>query len=73
MIDAIEKELPPITTFFVSGGTELAATLDFSRTLARRAERRVVGVADEGAVTVGKETLAYLNASQASSTPSLDK
>ena len=61
VIDAIEKELPPITTFFVSGGTELAATLDFSRTLARRAERRVVGVVDEGAVVVGKETLAYLN------------
>ena len=61
MIDAIEAELPPITSFFVSGGTELAATLDFSRTLARRAERRVVGVADEGTVMIGKETLAYLN------------
>lgn len=61
MIDAIEDELPPITSFFVSGGTELAAVLDFSRTLARRAERRVVGVAEEGIVTVGKETLAYLN------------
>ncbi|OHA83540.1 MAG: ATP:cob(I)alamin adenosyltransferase [Candidatus Yonathbacteria bacterium RIFCSPLOWO2_01_FULL_47_33b] len=61
MIDAIEAELPPITSFFVSGGTELAATLDFSRTLARRAERRVVGVADEGVTPVGKETLAYLN------------
>ena len=61
MIDAIEAELPPITSFFVSGGTELAAMLDFSRTLARRAERRVVGVADEGAVVIGKGTLAYLN------------
>ncbi len=61
MIDAIEAELPPITSFFVSGGTELAAKLDFARTLARRAERRVVGVADEGTVTVGKDTLAYLN------------
>jgi len=67
-IDAIEKELPPITSFFVSGGTELAATLDFSRTLARRAERRVVGVADDpstssgqGGTVIGKDTLAYLN------------
>lgn len=61
MINAIETELPPITSFFVSGGTELAAILDFSRTLARRAERRVVGVADEGTVAIGKDTLAYLN------------
>ena len=41
-ITAIEDELPPITTFFVSGGTRLAATCDVARTVARRAERRVV-------------------------------
>jgi len=61
IVNAIEQELPPIKTFFVSGGTELATILDFSRTLARRAERRVVGVAEEGVVKVGKDTLAYLN------------
>lgn len=60
-INAIEAELPPIKSFFVSGGTELAVLLDFARTLARRAERRVVGVHEEGAVLVGKDTLAYLN------------
>ncbi len=41
-IALIEAELPPITTFFVSGGTRLAATCDVARTVARRAERRVV-------------------------------
>ena len=61
IINTVEAELPPIKTFFVSGGTELAALLDFSRTLARRAERRVVGVHEEGKVVVGKDTLAYLN------------
>ncbi|MBI5798860.1 MAG: cob(I)yrinic acid a,c-diamide adenosyltransferase [Candidatus Yonathbacteria bacterium] len=61
IINAIEAELPPIKSFFVSGGTELASLLDFARTLARRAERRVVGVAEEGVTTVSKETLAYLN------------
>lgn len=61
IINAIEAELPPIKTFFVSGGTELASLLDFARTLSRRAERRVVGVADEGVTKVGKDTLAYLN------------
>lgn len=61
VIGEIERELPPIKTFFVSGGTELAASFDFARTLARRAERRVVEVAEEGKVKVEKETLAYLN------------
>lgn len=61
IINAIEAELPPIKTFFVSGGTELAGLLDFARTLSRRAERRVVAVVDEGVIKVGKDTLAYLN------------
>lgn len=60
-INAIEAELPPIKSFFVSGGTEISALLDFARTLARRAERRVVGVHEDGVVPVGKDTLAYLN------------
>jgi ATP:cob(I)alamin adenosyltransferase len=61
IIDSAEKELPQIRTFFISGGTELAAHFDFARTLARRAERRVVGVSDEGLVKIGMHTLAYLN------------
>jgi cob(I)alamin adenosyltransferase len=46
LTDAAEKILPPIKTFFISGGTELAASFDVARTLARRAERRVVAVAE---------------------------
>ncbi|MDD5152592.1 MAG: cob(I)yrinic acid a,c-diamide adenosyltransferase [Candidatus Pacebacteria bacterium] len=61
IINATELELPPIKTFFVSGGTELGALLDVARTFARRAERRVVAVSEEGKVPVGKDTLAYLN------------
>lgn len=77
IIDGIEKTLPPIKTFFVSGGVELATLSDIARTIARRAERRVVGVADEdpstgstsspqagsgqGKTKIGKDTLAYLN------------
>lgn len=61
LIDAIEKELPPIKKFFISGGTELASLFDTARTTARRAERRVVAALEEGKVKVGKETLAYLN------------
>jgi len=60
-IDAIEKELPPIKTFFVSGGTTLAAQFDVARTLARRAERRVVGVSEERVTKVAPEILVFLN------------
>lgn len=55
-VNEAEKVLPPITTFFVSGGTELASIFDISRTIARRAERRVVAVGE-----VGNFSLAYLN------------
>lgn len=61
IIDEIEKTLPPIKTFFVSGGVELSTLSDIARTIARRAERRVVGVVDEDKITISKETLAYLN------------
>ena len=49
VIAECEKELLPIKTFTIAGGTELSARFDFARTLARRAERRVVAVNDESA------------------------
>jgi cob(I)alamin adenosyltransferase len=60
-IDAMEKELPPIKTFFISGGTELAALFDVSRTLARKAERRVIAGAEAGEFKADAATLAFLN------------
>ena len=60
-IDLAEKEMPPIKTFFISGGTELGAIFDIARTIARRAERRVVGVNSEGVVKLGIETLQFMN------------
>lgn len=61
IVDWIEKEMPPIKTFFISGGTELAALFDISRTLARKAERRVIAGIDNGEVVVSSITLAFLN------------
>jgi cob(I)alamin adenosyltransferase len=61
MITDVEEELPLIKSFFIAGGTELAVAFDFARTLVRRAERRVVGVHDEGVQKISKHTLAYLN------------
>jgi cob(I)alamin adenosyltransferase len=60
IIDGIERELPPIKSFFVAGGTELAASLDHARTVARRAERRVVAAVEQGAA-LGEHTRSYLN------------
>lgn len=61
IIHAIEREIPPLTSFTVAGGTELAALVDVARTLARRAERRVVGVQDMEDRRISAQTLAYLN------------
>jgi cob(I)alamin adenosyltransferase len=61
IVDQIENELPPIKTFFISGGTEIGSLFDFARTLARRAERRAVAVTEEGNAVLSAPTLAYLN------------
>ncbi len=61
IISIISDILPPITSFTVAGGSVLSAELDFSRTLSRRCERRIVAVIDEGYLKVGPVTIAYLN------------
>ncbi len=71
IVDTIEKELPPIKTFFIPGSSELSAMFDVARTVSRRAERRVVAVMDnylsikkkkkEDKEPVSAHTLAYLN------------
>jgi cob(I)alamin adenosyltransferase len=60
-VDAAEKEMPKIETFFIAGETELGALFDVARTISRRAERRVVAVLEEGKTEIGEHTLAYLN------------
>jgi cob(I)alamin adenosyltransferase len=61
MVHSIEKEIPPINAFSISGGTELSALLDVARTLSRRAERRLVAVKDAGLRDFSSETTAYMN------------
>ena len=58
-IDAAEKEMPAIKTFFLSGGTELSALFDYSRAIARRAERQVVKLSEKEKVDA--EVPAYMN------------
>ncbi|MFH1170437.1 MAG: cob(I)yrinic acid a,c-diamide adenosyltransferase [Candidatus Vogelbacteria bacterium] len=61
IIDEIEKELPPIKSFFIPSATANGALLDYARTVARRAERRVVLVVEEKKIKFGKFSLVYLN------------
>jgi cob(I)alamin adenosyltransferase len=45
-IDRMEADLPPLRNFLLPGGTTLAANLQLARTVCRRAERRVVALAE---------------------------
>jgi len=58
-IDSIEKSLPPIKSFFLPGASKEGAWLDYARTVARRAERRVTAVEEN--IRVGEHSRAYLN------------
>jgi cob(I)alamin adenosyltransferase len=60
-IGRIEKEIPPVTGFSIAGGTELSALLDVARTLARRAERRLIAVEAAGARAMPPDTKTYMN------------
>jgi cob(I)alamin adenosyltransferase len=60
-INGIEALLPPITTFFISGGTELAAQCDICRTVSRRAERAVIRACEAGECVMADSSKAYLN------------
>ena len=60
-IASIESELPPIKSFFVSGGTELGTHCDVARTVARRAERRVVAALEIPNTDQKPPIFAYLN------------
>jgi cob(I)alamin adenosyltransferase len=61
IINKIGEVLPPITSFTISGGTIISASLDFARTLARKSERRIISVADEGSRSIGIGTISYMN------------
>lgn len=61
MVNDIEKEIPPLKGFSIAGGTELSALLDVARTLARRAERRLIAAHEAGVCTPSPEMKAYLN------------
>jgi cob(I)alamin adenosyltransferase len=58
-IDRLDEELTALKAFVLPGGTELAATLHLARSVCRRAERRVVGLAKQEEVE--PVVIKYLN------------
>ena len=58
-IHSLEQELPPLQSFILPGGSELAAILHLARTITRRAERWVVALAAKE--QVGENVVIYLN------------
>jgi len=58
-MDLLSEELEPLENFILPGGSVAAAHLHLARTICRRAERRLVSLADVEAV--GEHTISYLN------------
>jgi cob(I)alamin adenosyltransferase len=58
-IDRLDADLPPLQTFILPGGAPKGAALHVARTVCRRAERGVVGLARE--VVVSPAIGRYLN------------
>ncbi|TGQ09666.1 MULTISPECIES: cob(I)yrinic acid a,c-diamide adenosyltransferase [unclassified Mesorhizobium] len=60
-IDLLNKELQPLKSFVLNGGTPAAAALHLARTVARRAERLMVALAQDPTEHVNREALKYIN------------
>ena len=58
-IDRLDSLVPPLTAFVLPGGDEGAALCHVCRTVCRRAERRILALAEE--VAVSAELLAFIN------------
>lgn len=58
-IDRIDSQLPPLRLFILPGGGRAAAVAHVCRTVCRRAERRILALAQQS--EVAPELLAYVN------------
>lgn len=63
-INDLNQDLPPLKEFILPGGSKLASLAHISRTIARRAERNLVGLIEANylkTVNIEKNGLPYLN------------
>ncbi|MEX0954162.1 MAG: cob(I)yrinic acid a,c-diamide adenosyltransferase [Rhizobiaceae bacterium] len=60
-IDALTAKLRPLRSFVLPGGNAAAAALHLARTVARRAERIMVELAQKPGEVVGEDAIRYIN------------
>ena len=60
-IDALNKDLDPLRSFILPGGSAAAAHLHLARTIARRAERLIVHLAETPGEHVNPSCIRYMN------------
>ncbi|GAA2831575.1 ATP:cob(I)alamin adenosyltransferase [Aminobacter aminovorans] len=60
-IDALNAHLEPLRSFVLNGGSPAAAALHLARTVARRAERVMVALAQHPEEHVNREGIRYIN------------
>ncbi|MER9565401.1 cob(I)yrinic acid a,c-diamide adenosyltransferase [Mesorhizobium sp. M0571] len=60
-IDLLNKNLQPLKSFVLNGGTPAAAALHLARTVARRAERIMVALSQDPNEPVNREAIRYIN------------
>ena len=60
-IDRLNKALKPLKSFILPGGSPAAAALHLARTVARRAERMMVALAENPDERVNPEGIRYIN------------
>lgn len=60
-IDLLNKDLQPLKSFVLNGGTPAAAALHLARTVARRAERIMVALTQDPGEHVNREAIRYIN------------
>ena len=60
-IDELNRELQPLRSFVLPGGSPAASFLHLARTVSRRAERLMVALASKQGEPVGAAALRYIN------------
>ncbi len=60
-IDSVNARLQPLRSFVLPGGSPASAALHLARTVARRAERLMVALAQDPTENVNREGIRYIN------------
>jgi cob(I)alamin adenosyltransferase len=60
-IDTLNRELQPLRSFVLPGGTPAASALHLARTISRRAERLMVALSSRPNEPVSGSALRYIN------------